>query len=210
MSIKRQRVAGFATAVFMSIGLAASASASTLDFTTSTYATTFGPNVVSDTVDGVNFTVTGFARGVDGFRQGAGGGLSFGTPGNGMNGIAIVADQDLVFNSMYGFGHGFTLKAGQMPFNASVDGTDVSVGDMFATTALETVGFGSGPIAVAAGQTFLFYADFGSLVGSSIFASARVKSFDFTVAAVPVPAGLPLLIGGLAFLGVTGRRKRRG
>lgn len=201
----------------MSFGLAGGASAATLDFTTATYASTFGPNVATDLVDGVNFTVTATARGADGFRQGGGGGLSFGVPGNGMYSLSIVADQDLTFNSMFGKGHGFPTRAGQMPFDMDVAGTEVSGDNMFVSaphfsTAYETVSFAGGPISVTAGQTFFFHADFGALVGSSIYASALVRSLDFSTVAgpspIPLPAGLPLLIGGIAFLGLV-RQKRQ-
>ena len=195
-----------------------SATASTLDFTTAPYASTFfGPdaNVTTDTVDGVNFTITATARGVDGFRQVLGGGLQFGLPGNGMFTIAITADQDLTFNNMFGHGHGFPQQiSGQLAFNIDVDGVSQSVGNMFTSTALETVSFVDGPISVLSGQSFLFAIDYSVFVGSNILASADVRSFDFTVATtttpspVPLPAGLPLLMAGLGAFGFL-RKKRK-
>ena len=87
---------GIATAFVLTFTSISGAAASTLDFSTATYASTFGPNTANDTVDGVNFTITATARGTDGFRQSSGG-LQFGVPGNGMYSIAIVADQDLQY-----------------------------------------------------------------------------------------------------------------
>ncbi|MDQ2090931.1 VPLPA-CTERM sorting domain-containing protein [Marimonas arenosa] len=197
-----------ATVAFMTAGLVTGASASTIDFTTSTYASTFGPNVVTDTVDGVNFTIVATARGANGFRQGGGGGLKFGVPGNGMYTISIVADQNLTFNSMYGAGHTLTQYAGQLPFDLSVDGSLAGDDLMFTNSSLQTVSFGG--INVDAGEAFLFAVDFGSLTGSSIYASALVKSFDFSIngmAPVPLPASLPLLLGGLGLIGFVRRRR---
>lgn len=197
-------------ALIASLAFAGAASAATLDFTTNTYASTFGPNVATDSIDGVNFTITATARGVNGFRQGGAGGLSFGVPGNGMYSIAIVADKDVEYNSMYGNGHSLTAFAGQLPFDIDVEGSEVSGGNMFADTSLQTVAFGDGPISVAAGETFFFHVDFDALIGSSIYASALVKSFDFSVdqaPAVPLPAGMPLLLAGLGGLAVLRRRK---
>jgi PEP-CTERM motif len=203
------------TAICLAVGLASGAAAATLDFATPTYASTFGPNVATDSVAGVNFTITATARGVNGFRQSFdSSGLSFGVPGNGMYSISIVADQNLVFNSMYGKGHGFTPSPGQLPFDLTVAGGLVSSSLMFATNVLETVNFASGPVSVASGQAFKLDVDFGSLVGSSIFASALIKSLDFDLVGnspspVPLPAGLSLLLAGLGAFGFVGRKKKR-
>lgn len=199
-----------AFALIASLFFAGAASAATLDFTTSTYDATFGPNVATDSVDGVNFTITATARGVNGFRQGLGRGLSFGVPGNGMYTIAIVADKDVEYNSMYGKGHGSTQNAGQLPFDIDVGAVEVSGGNMFTDTTLQTVVFAGGPISVSAGETFFFHVDFDALIGNNIYASALVKSFDFTVdqaPTVPLPAGLPLMLAGLGGLVVLRRRK---
>lgn len=212
MKMTKLTFAGAALAAMTTFAVG-SANASTLDFDTLPYANTFGPNVTNDTVDGVNFEVTATARGVDGFRQALTGGLGFGVPGNGMYTISITADQDLTFNSMYGHGHVFDIYASQLSFNIDVDGSSQSVGNMFASSAFETVDFDNGPIAVSSGQAFYFAIDYSVFVGSSIYASAAVRSFDFTVTStppspVPLPAGFPLLIAGLGAFGFL-RKKRK-
>ena len=210
-------VASGASAVLLSFGFAGGAGAIPLDFTTATYAPTVDGLSVSDTVAGVNFVITPTARGADGFRQDGRGGLSFGVPGNGMYTISIVADQDLMYNSMTGIGHGFN-QVGQLPFDIAVGGTEVSGDNMFApaphfSVAFETVSFAGGPISVAAGQTFLFGVDFVALAGSPVLASALVRSLDFStspgISPIPLPAGLPLLIGGIGALAVLRRKKQK-
>ena len=213
MNMTKLTIAGAALATMAALTVG-SATASTLDFGTTPYASTFGPNVTTDSVDGVNFVITATARGADGFRQSAGNGLNFGVPGNGMYTLAITADQDLTFNSMYGHGHSFPVQADQLSFNIEVDGASQSVGNMFASTTLETVSFASGPIAVSSGQSFFFEIDYSVFIGSSIYASALIGSFDFTVASttppspVPLPAGFPLLMVGLGAFGFL-RKKRK-
>lgn len=213
MKMTKLTFAGAALASMATLAVG-SATASTLDFATTPYATTFGPNVTTDSVDGVNFVITATARGSDGFRQSAGNGLNFGVPGNGMYTLAITADQDLTFNSMYGHGHAFPTHADQLSFNITVDGAYQSFGNMFTLTTLETVSFANGPIAVSSGQSFFFETDYSVLVGSSIYASALMGSFDFTVATttppspVPLPAGFPLLMAGLGAFGFL-RKKRK-
>ena len=65
---------------------------------------------------------------------------------------------------------------------------------------------------MSAGQSLLFYVDFNDLVGSSLYASAIVKSINFEIAEtspVPLPAGFPLLLFGIGALGLMRRRKTR-
>lgn len=197
----------FATTLAAGVFTAAFAQAATLDFTTAPFVTSTVPTT-SATVDGVNFSFVATARGADGFRQGSGG-LSFGVPGNGMYSISIVADQDMVFNSMTGGGHSLTSFAGQLPFDVSVEGTDVADDLMFASSATQTLSFAAAPVSVSAGEAFLIAVDFDALVGSSIYASARIGSIDFEIApAVPLPAGLPLMIGAFAGLGALRRKSK--
>lgn len=199
----------FATTLAAGVFTAAFAQAATLDFTTAPFATSTVPTT-SATVDGVNFSFVATARGADGFRQGSGG-LSFGVPGNGMYSISIVADQDLVFNSMTGGGHSLTSFADQLPFDVSVEGTDVADDLMFDSFATQTLTFAAAPVSVSAGEAFLIAVDFDALVGSSFYASARNGSIDFDLAsapAVPLPAGLPLMIGAFAGLGALRRKSK--
>ncbi len=211
MTILKKIATGCAAAVIVGFGALTGAQASTLDFTTATYASTFGQNVVTDTVDGVNFTITATAYGSDGFRQANGGGLSFGRPGNGMTSLLIQADQQVTFNSMTGRGHG--LAAPQLPFIMGYPGTQAQPPVGFASAMLETVSFPIDPNATSpSGLMFIFGIDLTAPGGSSILSSALIRSFDFTVAnavsAVPLPAGLALMFTGLGFLGFAGRRKK--
>lgn len=185
-------------------------SAGTIDFSTSTYNSTFGPNTATDLVDGVNFSITATARGVDGFRQSFDHvGLKFGVPGNGMYSISITADQDVTYTSLFGRGHTFVGRAGQLPFDIYANGS-LSIDNLTFTPSVFSAA-SLGNIFLLAGETLLIDVDFASLTGSSIFASATLGSLDFskaTVSAVPVPAALfmfaPALLG---FLG--SRRKVR-
>jgi hypothetical protein len=182
------------------------ASAATLDFRTSPYASTFGPNVTTDTVDGVAFTITATARGVNGFRQGSAG-LNFGVPGNGMYSVSIVSDTDLEYTALTGRGHTLTSFAGQLPFDLSADG-ELQVDDlMFGPGTFSSADLGE--VFVAAGDPFLIAVDFGALTGSSIYASAVLQTLDFEQAApVPVPGAALLFGSALVGAGVFGRRKK--
>jgi len=189
----------------------ASTSASLIDFRTTPYASTFGPNTTTDMVDGVNFAITATARGVNGFRQNfAGAGLNFGIPGNGMYSLSIVSDTDIEYTSLVGRGHTQTSSAGQLPFDLSVNGNLQLDNLLFAANVFSTASLGN--ISVTAGEAFLIDVDFGSLVGSSANASAVLQSLNFnTVLApstVPVPATLLLFISGLGFLRLGGRNKK--
>ncbi|MFW5426987.1 MAG: hypothetical protein ACKE8G_06090 [Methylophagaceae bacterium] len=187
-----------------------SVSAGTIDFSTPTYDSTFGPNTATDLVDGVNFNITATARGSDGFRQPFDHvGLKFGVPGNGMYSISITADQDVTYTSLFGRGHGFTGRAGQLPFDISANGS-LSIDNLqFAPSTFSAASLGS--ILILAGEALLIDVDFSSLIGSRIYASAILQSLDFSktaVSAVPIPAAAfmfaPALLGFLGF-----RRKVR-
>jgi hypothetical protein len=105
----------------------------------------------------------------------------------------------------------FNLAPGLAYFETRTDGVDtggtahpVVIGDTFHT----------GGIAVASGTSLL-----GVILGATSYVDIRLAlggesdfRFDWTrfyVAAVPLPAGLPLLAGGLGLLAVFGIRRKR-
>ncbi len=182
---------------------ATSASAAIIDFRSAPYASTFGSNQTTDTVNGVNFTITATARGSDGFRQNSDG-LSFGVPGNGMYSITIVSDADLEYTSLLGKGHTLTNNAGQLPFDISVNGVEKIDDLQFPAGSFSAANLSN--IAVSAGDAFLIAVDFPALTGSNLFASAVLQTLSFNkaqnppVSTVPLPATILLFIGGLGIL----------
>jgi len=190
------------TLAFLTVNSAWSA---VIDFRDSTFASTFGPNVATDTVDGVNFTFTSTARGINGFRQ-SGTGLRFGVPGNGMYSLSIVADTNLKYTFLEGKGHTLTSFAGQLPFDVYADSNLSKDNLMFGAGALSVMALGD--IHVAAGDTFLINVDFSALTGSSIYASAVLQTLGFEVSTVPLPASVWLFGSALAAVGFFARKKQ--
>ena len=189
----------------------ASASASLIDFSTSPYASTFGTSVTTtDTVDGVNFTVTATSFGADGFRQNSSG-LSFGKPGNGMTSLSIVSDTDIEYTSLSGKGNFIT--ADDLPFDLKVNGSLVINDLKFTSSSLSTVSLGN--ISVSAGDTFLITTDY-SQVTTFALSSAVLKALNFNKApsnptpssTVPAPAVLWLLLSGLGLFRLGGLNKK--
>ena len=182
------------------------ASASIIDFRTSPYASTFGPDTTTDVIDGVNFTFTATARGVNGFRQSFdSAGLKFGVPGNGMYTLSIVADTNIEYTSMFGRGHNQTNKAGQIPFDIFANGALQNNDLAFVPNSFTSVSLGN--IFVNAGDALLISVDYSALTGSSIFAQATLQLLNFETAAssVPLPSTIWLMV--IAIPGLLGARK---
>ena len=197
------------------IFLAGSASAATLDLTDPAFANSFPSGGATDsasvTVDGVTFTVEATsARGVNGFRQN-GTGLYFGIGGNGMNIISITASEDVVFEGITGRDTSLSSRTTPSRYDGSVEGLAVFT-DLSLPTTLGTVDFAD--FTLTQGDTFALAFDFEARTGfSAVFASAAVSGFEFStigdssVSAVPLPAGLPLLVAGLGAFGWIRRKQ---
>ncbi|WP_135507366.1 VPLPA-CTERM sorting domain-containing protein [Roseovarius aestuariivivens] len=165
-------------------------------------------------VDGVNFTVTATsARGTNGFRRpGDDAGLQFGLPGNGMNVITIVADQDVTFTSLTGEDLSLSNFTTPMQFNGTAGSLVAFTGIQF-PSSLGIVDFTD--FTLTSGDALIFAADYSARPGFSVIdATAVLSSLDFSKtvtggpgAQIPLPAGLPLLLTGLGVLGLARRRK---
>ena len=116
--------------------------------------------------------------------------------------------QNITLNSYHGIG---PLNSGVSFAIFDVTGTGVnSTGNTFTNYGAfgspgQTYGFAGGPLSLLAGETYTFNTtNWGSTTVSSIY------SFDFSVAVapVPLPASLPLLLGGLGLIAAVRRRRR--
>jgi len=196
----------------------AAVQAGTLDFAGSEFATTFpqagDPDSVANvTVDGVDFTVTAQARGTNGFRQNSDG-LGFGVPGNGMYSISIVASADVMFESLTGIDRAILSRTTASRFDGTAGGVGV-FDDLAIPTALGSVDFAD--FTLTAGDVFNLAYDFTDRTGfNSIFASATISGLSFSKVvtdpgtnpnAVPLPAGMPLLLAGLGAFAWVRRRQ---
>ena len=201
------------TFIFTSVLIAAFcgsvASASTIDFGTSAFASTFGPNTTTEVVNGVNFSFTATAHGSNGFRQNNTA-LMFGKPGNSMLSLSIVADADLEYTSIFGLGHTFTSQANQLPFDLFVNNALLIDNLTFIPTTYTSISLNN--LFVSAGDTLLIDVDYtGFSSKNRTIASATLQSLNFNLAAttatVPTPPALLLII--TAIFGLLGIKKYR-
>lgn len=131
--------------------------------------------------------------------------LQFGGSGGNPAVFSLSVSHDITLDSFTGL-----AQLGNTNPLFDVSGTGVSsagntfstVGSLTSTTPTDH-NFVSGPLSLTAGATYLF-----STTNSAGFATTGFfTSLNFTAAAVPLPAGLPLMLAGLGAFGFMRRRK---
>jgi len=188
------------------------AQAATLDLTDAAFANTFDGGIPASAIfDGVTFTITPTAKGVDGFRGNAQG-LSFGTPGNGMFSMSIVADRNISLNAITGVDLSLTAQTTGVLFDGMI-GTSSVFADLIFDNPIAEIDFAD--VILDAGDAFLVTADLSARSGfNSVFAAATIGSIDFSnvptppVSPVPLPAGGFLFLSGLAGVAAFKRRTK--
>jgi hypothetical protein len=172
----------------------------------------FGPiEEFVETVDGVDFTfsakpVNGQFRNVGPWGNGttnttAPWGLSFGGGGGNTATFTLTASQDVTLNAFLGFAQQFNTGA-----IFDVTGTGVSsAGNAFSTAGTLASGtpvsesFVGGALSLTAGEVYTF-----TTTNAGAATLSHLTGIDFTKvsapANVPLPAGLPLLVGGFGVL----------
>lgn len=197
------------------------ASAASIDLTDEVFvagSVTYNPsgpiNGFAEQSSGVNFT---FATGGQfrtvgawngGVIQPANPALAFGGGGGNTTTFSLTVSEDISLTAFAGFAQQFNTGA-----IFDVTGTGVSsTGNAFGTSAFLGTGtpvstsFVGGPLSLTAGEVYTFKTTNGSASTVSFF-----TGFEFSIAgatpAVPLPAGLPLLAGGLGAFAWLRRRK---
>jgi hypothetical protein len=176
-----------------------------------------GPIIAfTETVAGVSFS---FQRVVGQFRDiGPWGSGSFNTPpfsadigggGGSVSEFTVTADADITLTAFWGLGQ----QGNPDPIFTVIGGSVISAGNAFSATgslggsnptAPTSNSFVGGPLNFTAGQAYTF-----DITNSSPSVQGYLTALEFsTTAEVPVPAGLPLALGGLAVLGALRRRQR--
>lgn len=171
----------------------------------------------TETVGGVSFN---FARSSGQFRQ-------VGTWGDGTTGVnppyaadigggggsvssfSLMTSHDVVLSAFLGLGQRFNTN----PMFSVTGGSVSSMGNTFGvegglgSTPAGSNPFVGGPLALMAGVSYVF-----DVTNSGVITRGYLTGLEFSsqaVSAVPVPAALPLLAGGLGFMGLVGWRRKR-
>lgn len=194
------------------------AQASTIDLTDGIYSNeTYdfaGPvNFFQENVDGVTFSFSaGQFRAIGPWSGNAivpsSRAIAIGGGGGSSTSFTLMASADVSLEAFWGFGQQYNTN----PI-FDVTGTGVSsTGNTFGTVGFvgtATPGsnsFVGGPLSLLANTLYTF-----TVTNSGLSTQGYLMSIDFTssTSTVPLPAGLPLLMGGLGVLGLVGRKRRK-
>lgn len=198
------------SALVVGLLTAGAATAGTIDFQDGNFVASDpglnGKNAIVERIaDGVNFTFTALVNSIGGvgWNGTLGGGampngLHVGGGGNSTVQFSMTADADITLNSytladVFGFLGNATMDVLNGATMLSEDNALVPRGATF--------NFADGPIAMAANTTYTF-----DINETGFAVQSYIGSFDFTKVTttmpndpvVPLPAGLPLLMAGLA------------
>lgn len=222
----------FLFAVISAISFGTVSNAATIDLTDNTFTSVtyqsfvqgpLGPIIqFTETVDGVvfDFQTTGQFRNVGTWGNGTTAvsppwALTFGGGGGNASSFTLTASVDVILNSFLGFAQQFNTGA---IFDVT-GGSVSSVGNQFSTAAFLSLGtpvadsFVGGPLALEAGVTYSF-----TTTNAGVSTQSHLTGLDFTKvnqgggggggggAVIPLPAGLPLLLTGLAGFALLRRR----
>lgn len=207
------------TAAILGLAIPATAQASTVDLTDGVFTTVASssvpgrPVVFSEIVDGITFTFTALDNlvGITSFLTGLGGGMSnglrFGGGAGSTTSWSISASADVILTSYSGFNSAF-LNAPEL--SVSAGGSALASGAPFSASGFSAAA--AGVESVPSGLS-LFPRDVPftfDVTNPGVITQGYLTGFTFDVvpaAAVPLPAGLPLMAAALGVFGWLRRRK---
>jgi len=199
-------------ALFVASSLGA-ATASTVDLTdgiyttVSTHGATGDPVVFTELSDGVTFTFTALANLTGGARFSNFDddiGMVLGGAGGSTIQFGLSVSSDITLN-----GYESEHPNLNLPYMDVYAGS-IAVANLLSedNALVDTAGvaaFDSGPLSLLSGTTYIF-----DINNSGPAKSSRLTALDFTgsVTSVPLPATLPLMLSGLAGIGLAFRRRK--
>ena len=195
-----------------------SAHAARIDLDDNSFASvvySFGPIVeFTENTGGVTFefkSVLGKFRSIgtwsNGFFDDPPFGMDIGGGGGSASGFTLSANKDVTLNSFEGLGNFGNTNPLIDISGLGVDSqgnTFSSVGFLSRPEEISTNLFVGGPLSLTAGEVYTF-----TVTNSSASTRGHITGFDFSVAAVPVPAALPLLATAFAAIGLLSWRRRQ-